>query len=72
MTTQIFFNGTTLNNKIQIMTSLELSGKGIKKYGINKIVNHHGNIYKNNFDYWITKSAFETLKSNYNLTRTCF
>ena len=72
MTNLIFFNETTLNDKIQVMTTLKLEGKGIKNYGGSYIVEFHNELFKDNFDYWVTKSAFEKLKLKYNLTRTCF
>jgi hypothetical protein len=72
MTNQIFFNETTLNNKIQVMTTLKLEGKGIKNCGGEYIVEFNNKIFKGNVNYWVTKKAFEILKSNNKLTRTCF
>lgn len=72
MENKIFYNETTLNNKIQVMTTLELNGKGIKNYGGSNIVEFNSQIFKGNYNYWVTLSAFEKIKSTYKLTRVCF
>jgi len=72
MTTQIFYNETELSGKFQVMTTLKLEGKGIKNYGGSHIVEFNGELFKENFNYWVTPSALANLKANYNLKRACF
>jgi len=68
----IFYNETESNGKFQVMTTENLEGKGIKNYGGSAPVQYQGVSYFGNITYWVTKSALESLKSNFNLTRTCF
>lgn len=72
MTAQIFFNETELNGKYQVLTTLNLEGKGIKNYGGSAIVEYNGEIHKENKTYWVSKSALENIKNNYKTQRTCF
>lgn len=72
MTNQIFYNETSLNGKFQVMTSKELTGKGIKKVGSNYITTQKGEVYKNLNKYWVTASILEQLKKNSNTERACF
>jgi hypothetical protein len=72
MTNQIFFNETTLNNKIQVMTTLKLEGKGIRNFGGQYIVEFDNKIFKGNVNYWMTQKAFKNLSSQFNVTRVCF
>lgn len=72
MTNQIFYNETSLNGKFQVMTSAELTGKGIKKVGSNYITTQKGEVYKNLNNYWVTASILEQLKKNSNTEMACF
>jgi hypothetical protein len=72
MTTQIFYNETSLNGKFQVMTHTEMTGKGVKKIGSNCITTQKGEVYKNLNNYWVTNSILEQLKKKYNTQRACF
>ena len=72
MTTQIFFNETTLNGKFEVRTSLNLNEKGIKKYSSFSIFEHKGEIVKGVNAYWVSKSALENIKTNYKTERASF
>ena len=66
------YNETTLNGKYQVMSTEELTGRGIKKVGVNCITENKGNVYKNLNEYWVTKSALDTIKKNFSIERACF
>jgi hypothetical protein len=67
----VFFNETSLNGKFQVMTTAELSGVGIQKYGSNNILTHKNEIYKGLNNYWVTESALSEIKKD-NLTERTF
>ena len=72
MTNKIFYSETSLNGKFQVMTSTELTGRGIKKIGSNYITTQKGEIYKNLNNYWVTALILEQLKKNSNTERAWF
>lgn len=55
---KVFKNNTTLNNKTQIFTKLELK---FKKYGSSGILMYEGEVYNNLNYYWITESELKKL-----------
>lgn len=68
----IFYNETSLNGKHQVMTTEELTGKGIRKIGDNYITEQKGKLYKNLKNYWVSKEVLETIKEDNNTKRACF
>ncbi len=72
MTNKIFYNETSLNGKFQVMTTVELNGKGIKKVGSNEITEQKNVIYNNLNNYWVSNSALTLIKQNNNAERACF
>ena len=72
MTTPILYNETTSNGKYHVMTAKELTGKGIKKYGVGCIHQHKLEIYNNLNGYWVSASAYEQIKKEESAERTNF
>lgn len=67
-----FYNETSLNGKYQVMTTEELTGKGVRKVSGNAITTQKGNIYKNLNNYWVSKEVLEIIKEDNNTERACF
>jgi hypothetical protein len=57
-----FLNTTTFKGKYQVMSTEELTGKGIRKVGNNSITTYKGKVYGGLKNYWLTKKAVEDLK----------
>ncbi len=65
----IFYNETTINGKVRILSQVELP---LKCYGGNAIHEHENQLYKNLSTYWATKKQLEKLQNDFTLTRTSF
>jgi hypothetical protein len=73
MTNSIFFySPATLNGKFQVMTTAELTGKGITKTRSNAITTQKNIIYKNLNEFWVTAKKFQELKNNFQTQVACF
>lgn len=73
MSNPIFFYSTsTLNGKVQVMTTEELSGTGVTKTRANAITTQKNTIYKNLNEFWVTEKKFKAIKNNFKAQPTYF
>jgi len=66
MTNSIFFySPDSLNGRYQVMTTEDLSGRGVTKISSNAITMQKNTLYKNLNNFWVTAKKLEEFKSKF-------